>query len=278
MFRKKQRDLGEGRENIMQDLKISIIQSALHWQSAEANLAMFEEKIWQIAEQTDVIVLPEMFNTGFTMEVQRCAEHPNGKTFRWMRQMAAQSNALIIGSQIVNDKGAFYNRLVWMEPDGTNFSYDKRHLFRMADEHRFFDMGTQRLIKNWKGWNICPLVCYDLRFPVWSRNTLLEGKPEYDLLIYIANWPEARITAWDTLLQARAIENLSYVTGVNRIGTDGKHIAYNGHSAVIDPKGNPIWLGEDESVIKTVVIERAPLEAYREKFPAFLDADKFKLD
>lgn len=261
----------------MQDLNITLIQSSLYWQNTNANLAMFEEKIWQIQEPTDVIILPEMFNTGFTMEVKQCAEHPNGNTFRWMRQMAAQTKALVIGSIIVNDNGHFYNRLFWVEPDGNFAAYDKRHLFRMAEEHKYFKMGSAKLVQIWKGWKICPLICYDLRFPVWSRNTLIDGLSEYDLLIYIANWPEARVAAWNALLTARAIENLAYVAGVNRIGVDGKDISYNGCSAVIDPKGTSLWVKKDEEAIKTIKLSAQELMAFRQKFPAMTDADRFEI-
>lgn len=264
-------------QNLKQDLSVTLLQSSLYWQNISANLAMFEEKIWQIPESTDVIILPEMFNTGFTMAVNTCAEHPNGNTFRWMRQMAAQTKALVIGSIIVNDQGSFYNRLLWVEPSGDFAFYDKRHLFRMAEEHRYFSMGKEKLIRTWKGWKICPLVCYDLRFPVWSRNTFNDGIPDYDLLIYIANWPEARVSAWNSLLTARAIENLCYVAGVNRVGVDGKNISYNGCSTAIDPKGNSIWFCKDMEAIKTVELNAADLTAFREKFPAMMDADDFEI-
>lgn len=265
-------------QNLKTDLNITLIQSALHWQSINANLAMFEEKIWQIKEPTDVIILPEMFNTGFTMEAQAHAEHPNGNTFRWMRQMAAQTKALLIGSIIVNDQGAFYNRLFWVEPSGEFAYYDKRHLFRMAEEHQHFTMGSKKLIRHWKGWKICPLVCYDLRFPVWSRNMLIDGEPAYDLLIYIANWPEARVAAWSSLLTARAIENLAFVAGVNRVGVDGNSIAYNGCSTAIDPKGIPLWLQKDGEAIKTIKLSADDLTGFRQKFPALLDADTFEIN
>lgn len=261
----------------MQDLAITIVQSTLYWQDAEANLAMFEEKIWQIKGSTDVIVLPEMFNTGFTMATHACAEHSNGRTFRWMKQMAAQTGAVVIGSFIVNDQGAFYNRLFWVEPDGTFAYYDKRHLFRMAEEHHHFNAGNTMLIRNWKGWNICPMICYDLRFPVWSRNYLIEGRPAYDMLIYIANWPDSRISAWENLLKARAIENLSYVIGVNRVGKDGNNILYNGSSTFIDPKGGVLWEKKEKETIKTLTLEANTLIAFREKFPALLDADRFEI-
>lgn len=257
----------------MQDLAVTLMQSELYWQSTEANLAMFEEKIWKINGTTDIIILPEMFNTGFTMAVEECAQHSNGRTFRWMKQMAAQTGAVLIGSFIVNDQGSFYNRLFWVEPSGDFAFYDKRHLFRMAQEHHYFSMGKERLIRSWKGWKICPLVCYDLRFPVWSRNGLKDGEPLYDLLVYIANWPQARVNAWNTLLKARAIENLSYVVGVNRVGKDGNEIRYNGCSAAIDPKGISLWEKEGTEAMATICLDGGTLMEFREKFPALLDAD-----
>ena len=173
----------------MQDLKLTLIQSPLHWQNADANLAMFEEKIWQIEEQTDVIVLPEMFTTGFSMESEKLAEPPNFKAFKWMKQMAEQTKAAIVGSVIIKEDQKYFNRLIWMQPDGQFKTYDKRHLFRMASEHGHFDPGSKKLIVEWNGWRICPLVCYDLRFPVWSRNNYLTDlhRMNYDLILYIAN-------------------------------------------------------------------------------------------
>ena len=264
----------------MQDLKITIIQTELHWQDPTANLAMLEEKIWEIGEPTDLIILPEMFTTGFTMDAATYAEPMNFTTMKWMKQQAAQTGAVVVGSYIVKEKGAFYNRLLWVEPDGNFASYDKRHLFRMASEDDSFTMGESRLVKEWKGWRICPLICYDLRFPVWSRNQYSESdeRMDYDLLLYVANWPAVRISAWNTLLQARAAENLSYVIGVNRVGKDGKDIHYNGHSAIINPKGIQEKLLEDEPVICTYFLSKEALVMFRKKFPAYLDADKYSID
>ena len=264
----------------MQDLKITLVQSDLHWEDIEANLAMFEEKIWQIGNSTDVIVLPEMFTTGFTMNAPKLAEHMNMRTFKWMKQMADQTGALILGSYIVTVHERYYNRLLWMEPGGAFKTYDKRHLFRMSDEHKVFSPGESLLIGTWKGWRICPLVCYDLRFPVWSRNTWDIGSKRmaYDLMIYVANWPTARIDAWNTLLKARAIENLSYVAGVNRIGQDGTGIEYNGNSAVISPKGDAIYSNEGMDTSRTIELNANSLLAFRDRFPAFMDADEFTLE
>lgn len=261
----------------MQDITISLIQSSLHWQEPDANLAMFEEKIWQIRQKTDLIILPEMFNTGFSMQAEKLGEPMNSKTFRWMKQQAAQNQAVVMGSFIVKEEGKHYNRLIWMEPNGQYATYDKRHLFRMADEHHHFSMGRNRLIKELKGWRICPMVCYDLRFPVWSRNLTPDGELAYDLLIYIANWPQARSSAWNILLQGRAVENLCYVAGVNRVGTDGNEIAYNGCSAVVDPKGQRLYYQEGQEDIHTLSLSGEDLKSYREKFPAHLDADGFSI-
>ncbi|HYG02977.1 MAG TPA: amidohydrolase [Chryseosolibacter sp.] len=264
----------------MQDLKISLVQSDLHWEDIEANLAMFEEKIWQIGNSTDVIVLPEMFTTGFTMAASKYAEHMNMRTFKWMKQMADQTGALILGSYIVTVHERFYNRLLWMEPNGVFKTYDKRHLFRMAQEHKTYTSGESLLIGTWKGWRICPLVCYDLRFPVWSRNKwdFNSRRMNYDLGVYVANWPTTRIDAWDTLLKARAIENLSYVVGVNRIGQDGTGIEHNGHSSIISPKGDVIFMNEGTEVTKTLELSANSLHAFRDRFPAYMDGDEFTIE
>jgi omega-amidase len=263
----------------MQDLKITIIQSDLHWEDIGANLAMFEEKIWKIGS-TDVIVLPEMFTTGFSMNAKKLGEMMNMRTFKWMKQMADQTGALVLGSFIANVHDRFYNRLLWMEPGGNFKTYDKRHLFRMADEHQVYAPGESLLIGHWKGWRICPLICYDLRFPVWSRNrwNATLKKASYDVLIYVANWPQVRANAWDILLKARAVENLSYVVGVNRVGMDGNGIEHSGNSAIISPKGDPIFTVDAVEAIKTIELNAHSLQAYRDRFPAFLDADDFTIE
>jgi len=225
-------------------------------------------------------VLPEMFTTGFTMKADQLAEHMNMRTFKWMKQMADQTGALILGSFIANVHDRFYNRLLWMEPGGNFKTYDKRHLFRMAEENQVYTPGESLLIGHWKGWRICPLICYDLRFPVWSRNRWNPSlkKPTYDLLVYVANWPMVRATAWETLLKARAIENLSYTIGVNRVGLDGNGIEYNGHSVFIGPKGDSFYSVESVEAIKTLSLNAHALQSYRDKFPAFLDADDFTIE
>ncbi len=258
----------------MQDLKLTLIQSDLYWENPGANLSMFEEKIWKIREQTDIIVLPEMFTTGFTMNAPALAEPMNLTAFKWMKQQSAQTGAVVTGSLIIKEKDNYFNRLLWMQPDGKFFIYDKRHLFRMAEEHLVYSPGREKLLVEWKGWKIRPLVCYDLRFPVWSRNR----KNEYDLLIYVANWPEARRLPWKSLLQARAIENLSYVVGVNRIGKDGKEIAYCGESSIISPKGEVLWQKEYSEEIVTYALSKTELDSFRAKFPADMDADEFTLE
>ena len=259
----------------MQDLTVSIVQTPLYWQDASANRAMLEEKLWQLEQPTDLIVLPEMFNSGFTMDAKTVAEPMNFHTFKWMKQMAAQHKAVITGSMVVSEGGQFYNRLIWMTPDGHYETYDKRHLFRMANEHDHYSSGKQRLIAEVNGWKVCPLICYDLRFPVWSRQRPL-GR--FDLQLYVANWPAPRTSAWDALLKARAIENLSYCIGVNRVGEDGNGIAYSGHSAIYDMKGDTLYHAESSDVIKTCTLSYEKLTAFRDKFPAHLDADDFSLN
>ena len=261
----------------MQDLSVTLIQSELQWEDIEGNLSMLEDKIRAIDSRPDVILLPEMFSTGFTMSAARLAESPGGKTLSWMREMSDSSKALIIGSIIVKEDGRFFNRLHAVEPNGEFQIYDKRHLFRMAREDDYYNFGSERIIIEWKDWKILPLVCYDLRFPVWSRNSATGNRMEYDLLVYVANWPEARVSAWDSLLQARAIENLAYCAGVNRSGLDGNGISFIGHSACYGPRGEEILLAGKEEVIETITLSHSELNAYREKFPAYLDADLFEI-
>jgi predicted amidohydrolase len=255
-----------------QTLRLTLIQSNLHWEDIGANLAMFEEKIWRIEQPTDLIILPEMFNTGFTMNAA-LAEPMNLHTFKWMKQQAAQMGAVVTGSYIVKEKDRYYNRLIWMRPDGSFETYDKRHLFRMANEHQTFSGGSTRLVTEWKGWKICPLICYDLRFPVWSRN----AQGEYDLLLYVANWPKVRRQAWNTLLPARAIENLAYTVGLNRVGVDGKNHAYSGDSAVYNYKGEVLFQQEESEVSHTLTLNKEELTDFRAAFPAFMDADDFTI-
>jgi predicted amidohydrolase len=257
----------------MQDLKVTLIQSSLHWESPGANMAMFEEKIWKIDQPTDLIVLPEMFTTGFTMNASKVAEPMNYNAFKWMKQQASQTGAVITGSVVIKDKGNYFNRLIWMQPDGQFSIYDKRHLFRMAGEDQVYSFGAEKIIKEIKGWKILPLICYDLRFPVWSRNI----ENQYDLLLYVANWPSARSTAWETLLRARAIENISYVAGLNRVGEDGNSNLYSGDSAIINAKGEDVINLQGQEFISTVKLNYNELKDFRQKFPANLDSDRFEL-
>jgi predicted amidohydrolase len=258
----------------MEDLRITIVQTALNWEDIDANIAMFSAKLAGIAPaSTDLIVLPEMFSTGFTMNVNKVAEDMNGKAVEWMKKTAAEKKCVITGSLVIKENGHFYNRLVWMRLDGSMEIYDKRHLFRMGEENNTYTAGKKRIMVMLKDWKICPLVCYDLRFPVWSRNN--EG---YDCLIYVANWPEVRSYPWKQLLIARAIENQSFVVGVNRIGKDGNDMAHSGDSAMINAKGQIISHAKvNEESIETVTISHKELEEFRKVFPVAMDADKFKM-
>ncbi|GAB4230324.1 MAG: nitrilase family protein [Ekhidna sp.] len=262
----------------MKDLTISLIQADLYWEQIEANLAMFEEKIWSIAEEVDLIILPEMFTTGFSMNAEALAEPPGGKTYKWMRQMAGQKKAAIVGSCIIKEGGEFYNRLYFVYPDGSSEQYDKKHLFTLAGEHISYTPGNLRLTLAYKGWKINTLICYDLRFPVWGRSAKQESTPyEYDLQLYVANWPSPRVDAWDTLLKARAIENLAYVAGVNRVGKDGTDKDYVGHSAVYAYDGQSLTFSESEEVL-TVTLRAEELKQYRDRFRFQEDADSFEIN
>lgn len=256
----------------MNDLKVTLVQADLVWENAEANLSHFTSVLRDVGN-TDLIVLPEMFNSGFTMNAKGVAESESGKTLAWMRAMAKDKAAVITGSIVFQEQGNYYNRLFWVEKDGSYQSYDKRHLFRMAEEDKTYAMGKTKLLTQLGDWKVCPLVCYDLRFPVWIRN-----KEGYDLLIFVANWPDKRAYAWKHLLIARAIENQCYVVGVNRVGMDGKQHAYSGGSVVIDPLGKCIFESpEGKENVTTVKLDRGEMEDFRKQFPAHLDADKFNI-
>ncbi len=269
----------------MQDLIITIIQANLHWENIEANLKMFSEKISSIKEATGLIVLPEMFSTGFTMNNKPVAEKMNGRTFEWMKKTAKEKNCVVTGSVIIEENGKYFNRLIWMRPDGSFETYDKRHLFRYANEQDHYTAGNKKLIVELKGWNICPMICYDLRFPVWIRNksgkvpsTPLRMTADYDLLLFVANWPERRNHPWKTLLLARAMENQTYVAGINRIGNDGNNIYHSGDSAVINYKGEIISKTKaHEESAETVTLSGKELEEWRKTFPAWMDADEFQV-
>ncbi len=252
-------------------MRISVIQSDLVWENVNENLKHFSQKVLELEGETDVIVLPEMFTTGFSMKSKKLAETMDGETVSWLRDYSEEVDALIIASLIILENDKFYNRLICAFPDGKIEFYDKRHLFRMANENDYYSQGTEKLIIEYKGWRIRPLVCYDLRFPVWSRN-----KNDYDLLIYIANWPERRNEPWKTLLKARAIENQAYVVGVNRVGTDENSIVYSGDSAIISPKGNLLsTIKPHKEETETVEISLDNLNQFRENFPVGKDADEF---
>ena len=258
----------------MSTLIITGIQSSLHWEDKEANLQMFEEKIFSISQPTEIVVLPEMFSTGFSMQPKKLAEPMDGETVEWMKRIAAKKKIILTGSVIIEEDRNFYNRLVWVLPNGQIGYYDKRHLFAYGDEDQHYTAGKKRLIASVKGWKINLMVCYDLRFPVWSRQ---QGDFEYDVLIYVANWPERRVLAWTSLLRARAIENQSYVIGVNRTGDDGNKIPYTGESMAVDPMGEILYHKNDEEDVFTVTLDKSHLEKTREKFPFWKDADRFKI-
>jgi omega-amidase len=256
----------------MSDLNLTLLQSDLHWQNPDANRAMFAEQIGGHAADSDLILLPEMFATGFTMEAAANSEPGDGESAIWLQEMAARHDVSLCGSVVIRDDGKYYNRLFWATPDGQLQHYDKRHLFRMAGEHQKYSAGKERLIVTLGEWRICPLVCYDLRFPVWSRNL-----DDYDLLLYVANWPAPRRSAWRTLLPARAVENLCYCAGVNRIGKDGNDVQYSGDSMVADHLGVILGDGGDEETALNATLSLDKLKRYRDKFPAWQDADQFRL-
>jgi predicted amidohydrolase len=253
-------------------LRVTLVQSEIAWEAPAANRHRLAEHFRGLAGHTDLIVLPEMFSTGFSMDAGALAESMNGPTVGWMREEAAAMGCVITGSLVVSDQGRHFNRLVWARPDGSLTHYDKRHLFRMADEHTHYAAGGSRLTVELKGWRVCPLICYDLRFPVWSRS-----RGDYDLLLYVANWPARRARAWAALLRARAIENLCYVVGVNRIGRDGNAVSYAGDSVALDFLGKPISSEGGGDRVETAVLDMESLRAYRESFPADLDADAFEI-
>ena len=267
---------------MIQSLRITLIQSDLHWENVEANLQLFDSKIAAIStNSTDVIVLPEMFTTGFTMNAQKCFEIMNGKAFQWMQAKAKQTNAAICGSLIIKESEQFFNRLIWMQPDGNFHTYDKHHLFRLSNEQKTYTAGKSRLIVDCKGWKINLNVCYDLRFPIWSRqqnnNSEQNYRGEYDVLLYVANWPERRNTAWKALLQARAIENQCYVIGLNRIGKDGNNIYHSGDSSLINYAGEIIFQKTNEQNIFNSELSMDELIAFRRTYQFWQDADAFHL-
>lgn len=263
----------------MRDLTVTLVQAATRWHDAPGNREMYAALMFGAAPGTDLYVLPETFLSGFSNEAIDSAEGMDGEGVRWMATQARALGAVITGSLVVREQGRVYNRLIWARPDGSLAHYDKRHLFRMAGEHERYAGGSERLIVELNGWRVCPLVCYDLRFPVWIRNRYDRdgGRFDYDLLLFVANWPSARRHPWRTLLRARAIENLSYVVGVNRVGIDGNQLHYAGDSAAIDFLGESLVdLGAQPQVVQ-VTLSASALAAHRERFPAWMDADDFEL-
>lgn len=261
----------------MSNLTVTLIQQDLHWLDATANHKQFEALITPLKGKTDLIILPEMFNTGFSMEPAPVAEGMDGSTMQWLSEQANRADAAITGSFTIQQGEHFYNRMVFMQPDGEFSYYDKRHLFRMGNEHHRYQGGCERLIVEYRGWRICPMVCYDLRFPAWSRNGYHDGHHDYDLLIFVANWPEPRRQHWLSLLKARAIENLSYVAGVNRLGTDGNNLDYSGDSTLFDAWGDIATRADSEAGSFTQTLDLDALRKVRKQFPAHLDADKFEI-
>lgn len=259
----------------MSQLRVSLVQQPLLWHDPRGNRAHFAEILAPLAGRTDLVVLPETFTTGFSMEVEALGEPAAGASVDWFRAQAAALDAVVTGSVITREDSRYYNRLLWALPDGEVRHYDKRHLFRMGREHEHFTAGLAAWSISWRGMRICPLVCYDLRFPVFSRR---RAELDYDLLIYVANWPSARVEAWKLLLRARAIENQAFVVGVNRSGPDGNGVAYPGESAAIDYLGHTLASLGDSAGIVTTVLDAAALASFRDKFPAHLDADRFRLE
>jgi omega-amidase len=260
----------------MSKLSVTIIQTDLVWENPTQNRKNIETLILNVQETTDVIILPEMFTTGFTMNAKELAEPMNGETVEWMKNLALKKEIAIGGSVAITEKGKYYNRFLWVTPDGEVVFYDKRHLFSFAQEDKHYQKGIQEKTVQYKGWNLKLMVCYDLRFPVWSRNN---HQTPYDCLIYVANWPQVRIQAWKTLLEARAHENVSYVIGVNRIGTDVNNNIYNGCSVAFNFKGESLFHSEPyQPFTQTVYLYKEELNAFRDKFPALKDGDRFKVE
>lgn len=256
-----------------EQLHITLVQPDIVWEDKPANLLQYERIIAGINGPKHIVALPEMFSTGFSMAPERLAEPMDGQTVKWMADMAVKNRCILTGSLIIEEDGRYYNRMLWVQPDGNVYVYDKRHLFAYAKEDKHYCRGEKRLIAQVNGWRINLQVCYDLRFPVWARN---QGD-EYDVLLYVANWPEQRSLAWKTLLQARAIENMCYVVGVNRVGVDGKDNHYTGDSSVFGPLGEKIWQSSNEAACYTVTLEKQVLHKVRENLPFLNDADKFLL-
>jgi omega-amidase len=258
----------------MENLKVTVFQCYLFWENIDKNLQNLNLRLSSIREKTDLIILPEMFNTGFTMNASTLAEPMDGKTMEWMQNTAENYDCVVTGSLIIAEDDKFYNRLIWMRADGTYEYYDKRHLFALGKEHNTYTAGSKRLIVELKGWKICPVICYDLRFPVWLRN----NDAAYDLLLVVANWPEKRALHWRTLIPARAVENQSYVIALNRVGHDGNEVYHSGDSMCIDPNGNVIYYKRDEEDVYTFSINAEELIKTRRQMPFLADADDFTIE
>ncbi len=256
----------------MSTLNFTLVQSNLIWENREANLKMFEEKINSLHGHHEIVVLPEMFSTGFSMKPSQFAEKLTGTSLQWMKEIAATKKIILTGSLMIQEDNHYYNRLIWMQPDGQFGYYDKRHLFSYGGEDKDFTPGSKRFIAQVKGWKICTMICYDLRFPIWNR---MNKEDEYDVLVVIANWPNKRMTAWQTLLRARAIENQSYVIGVNRVGEDGNGLIYNGGSCVIDPLGEILYEKLNDEDIFSISLNKDDILKVRNNFPFQKDKDEF---
>lgn len=262
----------------MQNLKVTLVQTDLLWQKPQQNLEKLNYKLSGLKDHQDIIILPEMFNTAFCFD-PACAEEMNDMSVNWLLTKAKELSCCITGSILIKENEKLYNRLIWVTPQGVEATYDKKHLFRFAGEHQVFSPGSGKTIVICKGWKILPLVCYDLRFPVWSMNTYADGQYAYDCIVYVANWPEKRRNAWLSLLVARAIENQAYVIGVNRIGIDGKGVRHSGDSIIVDPRGKIILsLPEHTEAVESLVLDPKEITSLREHFPVALDWDRFTID
>lgn len=258
----------------IQNLKVTVFQAYLFWENVDKNLQNISLRLSSgVREKTDLIVLPEMFSTGFTMKPEELAEEMGGKTMQWLKKTAIQYDCVVTGSLIIKEKDKYYNRMIWMLPSGAHQSYDKHHLFSMGDEDKHYTPGHTQLIVELKGWKIRLAVCYDLRFPVWLRNK----NSEYDMLLLVASWPDKRSSHWRTLIHARAIENQSYVVAVNRVGHDGNQVYHSGHSMCIDPQGNTVYYKPEDEDLYTFSINYTEVEKTRRQFPFLKDGDDFNL-
>ena len=263
-------------------LTVATIQADLVWEDKAANLDRFQEKIEALSSEVELVILPEMFTTGFSMSPQTLAETADGETIAWMKQLSQDRNIVIVGSMIAKENDAYFNRLICMLPTGSYGIYDKRHLFSFAGEENHYSAGNKRLIASIKGWKLNLQICYDLRFPVWARQQVKVSEkeeivPEYDMLVYVANWPERRIHAWRTLLCARAMENQSYVIGVNRVGNDGNGIYHNGSTMIIGPLGEVLYHAVDKEDICEMTLSKEELKDIRNKFSFLKDGDDFNI-